>query len=411
MKKILFRYLLFEQIPVLVIGLLLFSFVLISNQMFRSVDMATGATLPLDLIIRFLVSLVPYLLMLTIPMACLMAVLLTYGKLSEQNEIQAMLSAGVSYGRIIAPAVVLGFGISAAMFFWCDTTIPRAHRLRVQLIDRFVESFSAIGLREGTFITRLDNRHVFYAKQFDPETSTLKGILLYQMTGNSVDRLIMSPEGSVRLNPERLTLELNLEPGSINEPVEDGGMIISRFGQMNIQADISSQIDRVLSGETASHLGATRAELRSWLKRGEKFFQPDATGSTGPLNNNPPPGVDQKEWAQWMNKNTKGQPSAEKARERWLEVAVEYHRRLALPMACGFVAIVAAPLGVIMGRGKRAVLFVVSLGLITAYYFLLAGGIDLVHEGKLPPGVGVWMANGMMLAAGLFLNQWASKQH
>ena len=82
-----------------------------------------------------------------------------------------------------------------------------------------------------------------------------------------------------------------------------------------------------------------------------------------------------------------------------------------MPLACGFVVLVAAPVGILMGRGRAAVLFMVSVGLIGLYYILLAGGNSLAHQGLLSPVLGVWAPDGVLLAAAFVLNIYAARSH
>jgi lipopolysaccharide export system permease protein len=94
MKRILFRYLVTEQIPAIVLGLFLFLFVLLSSQMLRSVNYLLGVALPFRMGVEVVLCALPYMLLLTVPMACLLGVLMTFGRLSEQGEIVAMMAGG-----------------------------------------------------------------------------------------------------------------------------------------------------------------------------------------------------------------------------------------------------------------------------------------------------------------------------
>jgi len=372
MRTLLFRYLLLEPVAPLVLALFLFTFVVLSNQMLRAADVIAGAAIPLPLVLQFLACLLPHLLLITMPMACLLGILLAYGRFAEHYEIQAMLAAGVSYRRVVAPAVVLGFGIGLGMFFWLDATIPRAYRLGLSLRQQLLQSLSAVEIQEGTFIDKFPP-YVFYAKEFDKEHSRLRGILVYEMKGQEVERLILAPSGEVRFDPSTRTLWMELIAGTIHEPARAGeDFRLAEFGRLTFAFPVQQLVDKLVGRWLERYPGLSRAQLGRYL-----------AGA--------PP------------------PAGKQGREAWMRLASEYHRRAALPLACGLVALVAAPMGILMGRGRAAVLFIVSVALIALYYILLASGESLAYQGWLPTAVGVWMPNGVLLAAGLLLNSWVAR--
>ena len=101
----------------------------------------------------------------------------------------------------------------------------------------------------------------------------------------------------------------------------------------------------------------------------------------------------------------------EREREDWLIIAAEYHRRVALPMACGLFALVAAPLGILMSRGRHGVLFTVGLAVVGGYYLCHFMGTDLAFKGVVAPWAGIWLPNGLTLGIAVFLNYLASRHH
>lgn len=371
MNTILSRYFLREQIAPLVIGLFLFTFVLLSNQMLRAVEFVAGASIPLSLFLKVIFCFMPHLFLLTVPMSCLLAVLLTYGRMSEQNEIQAMMAGGVSYFRMLLPALLLGFCISVGLFFWADAMIPRAHQVRQHLEKQILQSLSSVGIQEGIFVQNFPGL-VFYTKNYDSQKSEMQGILVFQMDDDLVERMILSPRGRAHFDPQSRILSLELDAGSIYQPFPEKGFGFTEFGNLRFHLDVQQLVDRLVGREIRSYPGLSRKGIRREL---EEYSRP-------------PQGAE---------------------RRNWVILAAEYHRRASLPAACMIMMMVAAPLGILMGQGKRTILFIVSLGLITGYYFLLAGGVDLAHEGYLSPGLGIWMPNILMTGAAVLLNLWASK--
>src|SRR6266566_9309781 len=82
---------------------------------------------------------------------------------------------------------------------------------------------------------------------------------------------------------------------------------------------------------------------------------------------------------------------------------IEYHRRLALPTACIVLALVGIPLGLSSKKGGKSSGFVLTILLVFAYYSASLIGLSLARQGKLPPSLGVWLANIVFVLGGAFL--------
>jgi len=87
----------------------------------------------------------------------------------------------------------------------------------------------------------------------------------------------------------------------------------------------------------------------------------------------------------------------------WREARVELHRRFAFPAACFAFALIAVPIGAQPRRGGRAAGSLIAVLLIAAYYLALIMGTGLAREGNVPPIVGLWMGNILLVVAGLTL--------
>jgi LPS export ABC transporter permease LptG len=89
--------------------------------------------------------------------------------------------------------------------------------------------------------------------------------------------------------------------------------------------------------------------------------------------------------------------------------AIEFHRRLALPTACIVLALVGIPLGLSAKKGGKSTGFVLTIGLVFAYYFLSLAGMSMARQGKIPAGLGLWLGNVVFFLGGLFL-LWRSER-
>ncbi|MGC2803303.1 MAG: LptF/LptG family permease, partial [Candidatus Acidiferrum sp.] len=87
----------------------------------------------------------------------------------------------------------------------------------------------------------------------------------------------------------------------------------------------------------------------------------------------------------------------------WLEARVEFHRRLAFPVACLVFALIGVPIGAQPRRGGRAAGSLIAVILIASYYLLTVVGAGLARQGVVPPAVGIWGANTLLAILGLVL--------
>jgi len=82
---------------------------------------------------------------------------------------------------------------------------------------------------------------------------------------------------------------------------------------------------------------------------------------------------------------------------------IEFQRRFALPTACLVLGLVGIPLGLSSKKGGKSTGVVLTIVLVFAYYFISLFGVSLARQGKLSPVIGVWLANALFFAGGLFL--------
>src|SRR5574337_883122 len=96
MTKILDRYILREMVTAFSIGVVTFTFVLLMNKILRLVELIVNKGVPTSVVLRLFAYILPYSLVVTIPMATLLACLATYGRLAADNEIMALKVTGMS---------------------------------------------------------------------------------------------------------------------------------------------------------------------------------------------------------------------------------------------------------------------------------------------------------------------------
>lgn len=123
--RLLDRYVLKELLYPFVFGIAAFSSIFIASTMlFKITQYMTKYGAPLETVARLFMYNLPEVINYTFPMSMLLAALMAFGKLSGSSEITAMKAGGVSYYRIVAPVLVVGFFVSMFSMVWAEKVVP-----------------------------------------------------------------------------------------------------------------------------------------------------------------------------------------------------------------------------------------------------------------------------------------------
>tara|TARA_Y100001968_G_C19436530_1_gene760025 strand:+ start:112 stop:1305 length:1194 start_codon:yes stop_codon:yes gene_type:complete len=174
------RWLLGELLPPLFFAIGAFTVVSLSvGVMFDLVRKIVESGLSPQIALEVLILRLPSFLVISFPMAMLMATLLAYGRLSSNSELKALRSLGISTRRIIAPALVLSLLMTGITFVFNDSIVPRANRNAELILNRSIGKAIATEIgediiysRKGTIKDFQDDKlregltHLFYAWKF-----------------------------------------------------------------------------------------------------------------------------------------------------------------------------------------------------------------------------------------------------
>ena len=174
------RWIISQLIPPLIFSISAFTVVSVSvGIMFDLVRKIVEFNLPLNIALNVLILKLPGFVVLSFPMATLLACLLTYSKLSSNSELKALRAIGISIYRIILPSIFLALLMTALTFIFNNNIVPFSNsKADFVLSSSLGKSFSiekgedVIYSRKGN-ITDADNNktstsltHIFYAKDY-----------------------------------------------------------------------------------------------------------------------------------------------------------------------------------------------------------------------------------------------------
>lgn len=161
--------------------LLIVVFIMMMQFLWLYIDELVGKGLGLKIILEFLGWGSATMLPLSLPLATLLASVMTVGQMAENNELIAMKSAGISLTRILTPLIICSSIISVIAFFTVNNLVPVAFNKIYTLRDDIGRTKSEINIPTGTFYDGIDG-YVLRVDQKDDKTNMMHGVLVYDHT-------------------------------------------------------------------------------------------------------------------------------------------------------------------------------------------------------------------------------------
>ncbi|MFN0150192.1 MAG: LptF/LptG family permease [bacterium] len=428
MLRTLPAYIIREHIGPFLFGAFVITFVLVMDMIIDYIDLFLGKGVALPVVLEVFVLSLGWMLALSIPMAVLVATLMTYGRLAQDHEITAMKASGLSYVQIVAPALLASLFLTGALLFYNDRILPRTnHRLATLFLDIHRKK-PAIAIREGRFVNIAD--HTIHVRKLDEKTSRMEDVTINRTKNGREFETIHARDGRMEVSPDGNTLSLYLEDGEIhriddNDPSHYSRLLFEHH-QINMRG-IGSELVRS-QGKHKGDREMSIAEMRERIETiGKDVGETRESAATAVATSarqlvglaaaaRAAPGAPDSIAAPRMPSDTGRREIANltaqldrwrrqvetKGRER-ARFEVEIQKKLAIPFACAIFILIGAPLGIRVGRGGIGVSAGLSLGFFLIYYLFLVGGEELADRGFLSPIAAMWAANVLLALCGGWL--------
>jgi len=215
--RILDKYLIKQHVAPFAFSLAAMTGFMLMNQIARRLPMLLGKGLPWTIIVEFFLLTIPYLVAMTISMSVLVAVLHTFGRLTDDSEITAFRASGVSIGQLLRPVLLASCVVALVAFLFGDQVLPRTnHRLRMLMVDvaRQKPTFS---LREHV-VNEVQRGRVFLRAAFiDQATYVMRDVTIYRLTDQNTTRIVYADSGRMAFDLNQEDLQLILFNGSAHE--------------------------------------------------------------------------------------------------------------------------------------------------------------------------------------------------
>jgi lipopolysaccharide export system permease protein len=208
-------YIVREMLAPTAIGLLVFTFVLLIDQIPRLLAVLVARSADLGTILRVFLNLLPSILAVTIPMAFLLGVLLAFGRMASDSEIVALRAVGVSPLRLLAPVMMLAGVMTALTFYINAVALPRANQAHRELVFSLVVSKARTDVKPRTFNSDLlPAQMILYVQDIEPDTGVWKNLLIHDTRDLRETKVILARTGQLRVDRDRQIVRIELGPGN-----------------------------------------------------------------------------------------------------------------------------------------------------------------------------------------------------
>lgn len=342
-----------------IFGVSLLTVVLVMSQIMKEIRpylVEHGA--PLSMVGKFVIYVIPFSLMFTLPWGFLASVLLGFGRLSGNHELISLRMAGLSLFRIAAPVLLIGALFSGVAYWISGTVAPNATAALKALPYEAISRDPKVFLNPGVVQAKLPGQKIFIEERKD---TNLKGFHLYQLTGEKRDAVptsyVHAGEVDLQVKLEEKLFILTLNDAHIETMKEDGSMELATAGRAEPWT-----IDWSETGKRRARVGElTNAQITSRL--GDGSLEPDTAK----------------------------------------EYAVELNKRRSLSVACLAFALIGIPLGITGQRKETSAGFIMSF-IVAGVYFSGMLFVDPLEDSSLTAIKALlWLPNVICLLVGFWL--------
>ncbi len=449
-------YILKKFLPLFFGAFFICLFVFMMQFTWRYIDELIGKGLSLDILGQFFWYMGITLIPMSLPLAILLASLITFGNMGEQLELLSMKAAGVPLVRIMRPILMLVIVFTGMSFYFQNKTAPDAQISLRTLLFSMKQAQPAVEIPEGVFYNEIPNLNL-YVQRKNAETGMLYQTIIYK-TDQGFDRaqIVLADSGRLEMTADKLHLRLDLWNGEQFENLQSQGMSMmqsanvpfdretfaykrflidfdSNFAMMDknmlrdmpqaksmweIEASVDSmnaELDsigkiyyrdvsqrwfdkRIMSKKIAATLRAAKPlPFDSILAR----TSPSDVRTARQMALNTVRSVNSElEW-----KSLAAQTGDNQIRRHW----VEWHQKMTLSLACLLFFFIGAPLGAIIRKGGLGLPAVISVLIFIFYYIINTSGMKMARDGSWNMVYGMWISSVVLLPFGVFLTYKANK--
>lgn len=425
-------------------------FLLLMQFLIRWLPELAGKDIPLLVILELIAYNLAYMVVLAVPMATLLAALMAFGQLVESKAYTVMKSAGISFGQLVWPALVVGAAVTGFMVYFNTVMLPESNHRARMLWSTIRTQQPGFELRPGVFYEGIEDYSIL-VRERPPGSNTLQGITIYDYTkGRRQQAVIRASHGSLQADSLGRSITLVLHDGEMHRPLaRDADNPQERYEKMRfdrhtMQLDISDfgfqrtnadeqRVRRTARTMRIAGLNAAVDSLRSEIAFETETIRdsphhPYGGSPNDPAGPWPPPDtlaappdvplllrdlpVDRHpnvldgalQNARSLQSSLRStRRSVEWKDERIRSYRVEIMKKYSIAVACLVFIFIGAPIGLSIRRGGLGISAAFAMGIFLFYWITLVQGEKLADRAVIPPWLGMWIANIIMLTVGCWL--------
>ena len=395
------RYVIREHVAPFIFAFSVIMFILILKLMLQLMDMLISKGVGVTVMAQLLAYNLAWMVALVVPMSVLVATLMAFGRMGASGEITAMKAAGISMYRIVSPIILLSVLLTIAMIWFNNVILPeanhRAHTLRTAIGMKKPEL--SIKNREGQFISDLPGITI-RVKDFDYETSEMKGVTLFKQEKHDYRTTIIAEKGEFKTYPEGDRLALILANGEIHRTnFEKGQYIRNKFDEFTqlVKVDFGLNISRqTLKNDRTKTTPEMRRDIKNSQTRIEEYKHKIDIIPHNRINRE----TEIKRYNYLIE-------NEEKNINAYL---VEIHKKNSIPFAAIVFVLIGSSLGILVKRSGTSIGLGLSIGFFMLYYLFLIGGESVGDRMLLAPWLTMWLPNFVFGAVGIALIVYANRR-
>ena len=430
--RLLTRYILKQLLSPFLFSLLIIIFVLFTQFLLRAIDRFIGKGLDIGTIFEYLFLNLGWIAALSVPMAVLVAALMSFGQFSEDNEITAMRASGISFNTILRPAILFGITISGVLILFNSFIMPEMNFKARMLSGDIYRKRPDLNIEPGYFMDDLPSYSMIIR---DKEGDTLKDVRIFSKGSGQTQTSIHSKTGELSTIDDAIVLDMF--NGEIHEldTRDFGNYRRIEFDKHKItiaaddlflnRRDTTSRSDREMTvpmifdkrENISKRIDIVSSRIgRAFTRTGLDSIVPNSFDESK---------VILLDYRKSYNADTSFTADQKYKKEKDINITerqlrneynllrsymkssskyeVELHKKFSLPIACILFVMTGASLGVLFRKGGFTIAVGLSFGFFLIYYIMMIGGEDLADRNIVSPVVGVWSPNVILLAISMYL--------
>lgn len=347
------RYLIRRFLGALGFGLITFTSIYLVVDIIEHLDNFIDKGASISAIIKYYLYYLPFIVVLILPVAMLLASLFSVGLLARHRELVALKSSGMSLYRVLLPLFTLALVISFVSLGIGEIVVPYSNQQRQRIKRVEVEKRPLENQKQRNNVyTRDIYGRIVYAQLYIPQEKVARNVLIQEYNGDVLIR----------------------RTDAMEMVWKDGRWILKKvyirtFVEGEEKMNYREQMER-------SDLSLFPADLAKQQKDPEEMSF--------------------RELRDYIDRVRKIGGEY----KRWL---VDLHMKISFPFANFIMVLFGAPLASNLKRGGMVVGFVISFLICFLYWGVLQAGVTVGRSGLLPPLLAAWIGNLIFGLAGILI--------